>query len=280
MKASTITVTEEVLLLLARVHFANAQVFFAVSGRYARPKGAYEALLAVARGTGFLASVTPRFDGKALGAVFFLTPRGAEAAAELAKHECPPVFRPDKDFSLGHVDYLHRMKCAHVAARFWQWVDSVPEVEPALWRGYWQKGPDRVPLNSVRPEGLERPIVPDWLLRYEHGGDFVLLAVEVERTTGLAAMKRRLRGYALALEQRLIQATAGHAHAPVVAIVSEEPETLRKLVLEVRGGGLGAGFLETYRGNFVLASAGDLDGNGWGSAFYTLDGRPCALFGG
>jgi len=265
-------------LLLARVNFLNSKNFHALAGRYEKPDGAYAALKAIQYDTGFLGSHTVRFEGKAQGAVFYLTPDGAEAAAELVKHECPPVFRPDKDFKLGHVDYLHRMKCAHVAARFWQWVDASPEVEPSLWRGYWRKDSRRVPLNSVHPEGCEKPIVPDWVIRYDHGEHPVLLSLEVERTTGCAAMKKRLRHYSAALEQGLIQATAGHESAPIVALISDEPGTLRKLVTDVQAGELGRNFLDLYRGNFILASSEDIEAKGWAGAFYTLDGRRCALF--
>ncbi len=184
---------QKVLRLLGRIQFASIDLLHKLTGTNRDLRSTYYLLHRIENKTGFIThKVFYTRCKQALGTTYALTKAGAQHVAELEGWDERQVYYPHGGIGFEFADHFHREACALFAAKFWEWAESTEDVAVSHSCGYWKKNASRYAANRILVPGLEDPIIPDWLLRFDHGEKVRLAAVEIDRTTGRTRLLERV----------------------------------------------------------------------------------------
>lgn len=271
---------QKILRLLGRVQFASIDLIHKLTATERKHRSTYYLLHEIENKTGLIThKVFYTKNKQALGTTYALTKSGAAYVAELEGWDIDDVYYPQGGIGFEFQDHFHREACALFAAHFWQWAETTDDVAISRWSGYWKKSDGtRYPSNRVEVKGLERPIVPDWLLRFSHGEKNRLIAVEIDRTTGRARLLERVQQYAQAIDTQAIAKRFSHPRAPFVILVTETADRMAQLVEDIQAGKAGRTFTRDYLANFHVSTLPDISARGFAAAFSMLDGSASPLF--
>lgn len=271
---------QKILRLLGRIQFGSIDLIHELTAAKRSRRSTYFLLHEIENTTRLITHKVFYIGRKqVLGSAYALTRAGAEYVAALESWDEGDVYFPQGGIGFEFPDYHHRLACARFAAHFWQWAESTEDVAVSRCSGYWKKTDGtRYPSNRVEVKGLERPIIPDWLLRFAHGEKLRLAAVEIDRTTGRTRLVERLRYYATAIDTQAISKRFNHPHAPLVLLVTETTERMAQLMADVHAGKAGTNFATDFRMNFHFSTLPDIAARGFAGAFFMLDGQPSPLF--
>lgn len=269
----------KILRLLARTQFASLDLLHKLTGSQRKPRSTYHLLHEIEHGLGLIChKVFYTRNKQALGTTYALTKAGAAYVAELEAWPPGAVYYPQGGISFAFADHFHREACAWFAAKFWEWADSTEDIAVSHCVGYWRKDGSQFAVNRVVVPGLDYPIIPDWVLRFEHGCKSRLVAVEIDRTTGRTRLLDRVRHYAQAIDTQAISQRFGHPRAPFVLLVTESPQRMAQLLEDIHAGKAGASFVKDFLGNFQVSTLPDIAARGVAAGFFRLDGTPSPLF--
>lgn len=269
----------KILRLLARIQFGSMDLLHKLTGASRKPRSTYHLLHEIENQLGFIThKVFYTRKKQALGTTYALTRSGAQYVADLEGWRLGDVYYPQGGIGFDFDDHFHREACALFAAKFWEWAETTEDVAVSRCVGYWKKEASQYAANRVLVPGLEYPIIPDWLLRFEHGEKSRLVAVEVDRTTGRQRLLDRVQYYAKAIDTQAISKRFDHPRAPFVLLVTETAERMAQLVADIHAGKAGINFATDFLGNFHLSTVPDLEARGAAGGFYRLDGSPSPLF--
>jgi hypothetical protein len=271
---------QKILRLLGRVQFASIDLIHKMTATERKPRSTYYLLHEIENKTGLIThKVFYTKNKQALGTSYALTSSGAAYVAELEGWDIDSVYFPQGGIGYEFQDHFHREACALFLAYFWRWIEAAPDTAVSRWSAYWKKADgSRYPTNRVEVKGLERPIIPDWVLRFQHGEKGRLVAVEIDRTTGRARLLERVQQYAQAIDTQAISDRFNHPRAPFVLLVTETNERMAQLVEDIQAGKAGRTFIQDYFANFHLSTLPELEKHGLAGAFSMLDGSCSPLF--
>lgn len=272
---------QKVLRLLGRIQFASIDLLHKLTGTNRDLRSTYYLLHRIENKTGFIThKVFYTRRKQALGTTYALTKAGAQYVAELEGWDERQVYYPHGGIGFEFADHFHREACALFAAKFWEWAESTEDVAVSHSCGYWKKNASRYAANRILVPGLEDPIIPDWLLRFDHGEKVRLAAVEIDRTTGRTRLLERVRYYAKAIDTQAISHHFSHSRAPFILLITETAERMTQLIEDIRAGKAGETFASDFVGNFHLSTLPDIEARGVAAGFFRLDGSPSPLFSG
>lgn len=269
----------KILRLLARTQFASLDLVHKLTGANRKGRSTDHLLHEIENMLGFIThKVFYTKKKQALGTTYALTKTGMAYLAELEGWDERMLYYPEDGIGFEFADHFHRESCALFAARFWQWAEQAEDLAISHAIGYWKKEGSKYPANRVVVPGLEDPVIPDWVFKYDHGEKSRLLAVEVDRTTGRTRLRKKLEHYARGIDTQVIARRFAHPHAPCVLVITETAERMAQLVEDVRAGRAGPSFATDFLANFHLATIPDIEQRGLAGAFFRFDGSPSPLF--